>query len=349
MEPVIFSRQGHLGVMTLNRPQALNALNLEMIKAMQQQLLQWQTDSTVHAVVLKGAGDRAFCAGGDVRWLYEAGRNRDPQQLQFFWHEYRLNEFISRFTKPYIVLMDGITMGGGVGISLHGSFAIASERFVFAMPETAIGLFPDIGACYLLARCPGALGMYLGLTGQRLNAKQALAAGLIKYSIPANQFDAFIDLLTNRDLSVEANSQIKASLQSFASFEQNETRLDLAMINDYFSEASLKHILKKLQSSDSPWAIATLNDLQQKSPISLEITFTRIQQAKCQSLAECLQADYQLIQKVIASPDFYEGIRAALIDKDKQPCWQPASLDAITTADIDQYFTMPSTLDFGDC
>lgn len=327
MESVIFATKGHLGLITLNRPQALNALNLEMIKAIQQQLLTWQIDPSIHAVVLQSSSDKAFCAGGDVRRLYEEGRANDPQQLSFFWHEYRLNEFISRFPKPYIVLMNGITMGGGVGISLHSPLAIASERFIFAMPETAIGLFPDVGACYLLAQCPGALGMYLGLTGHRLNAGQALAAGLITYTLPANQFDAFIDALATINLSVEAHSQISAYLQSFI---KPESMVDLAMINNYFSEASLKDCIKKLQLSDHPWAIATLKELQQKSPISLELTFIRIQQAKHQSLAECLTADYDMIRHVVRGHDFYEGIRAMLIDKDKTPRWQPAILEAVS-------------------
>lgn len=167
-EEVLFSQEGQLGFITLNRPKALNALTLTMIMALQKQLSIWKEDYSIKAVVVQAVPGNAFCAGGDIRWLYNAGRSKDSEQMQFFWHEYRLNHFIHHFGKPYISLLDGITMGGGVGISLHGSHPVASERFVFAMPETGIGFFPDIGASYLLNRCPGFLGVYLGLTGNKL-------------------------------------------------------------------------------------------------------------------------------------------------------------------------------------
>ena len=167
-DDIVFERKQQIGLITLKRPQALNALTLPMIKALQQQLLQWEGDKSIHAVVIQADVGKAFCAGGDVRWLYESGLAKNPEQMQFFWHEYRLNHTIHQFKKPYIALMNGITMGGGVGISLHGSHPVATENFVFAMPETGIGFFPDIGASYLLARCPGQTGIYLGLTGNNL-------------------------------------------------------------------------------------------------------------------------------------------------------------------------------------
>ena len=339
MTDVVFETHQHIGVMTLERVQALNAINLPMIKAMQQQLLQWQSDDNVHAVVLKAAPGKAFCAGGDVRWLYDTGLSKDPVQMQFFWHEYRLNHFISQFSKPYIALMDGFTMGGGVGISMHGSHPVASERFVFAMPETGIGLFPDIGASYLLSRCPGHLGLYLALTGNRLGAGDTLAAGLVKHVIDADKFSRIIPELAEMDLSRKAYQQVSGCLANMETASAPSTsNEELEKINFFFQKSSLKDIMRALEQSDDAWALNTLSSLQQKSPLSLEVTFAQITRAKTMSLVECLKMDYCLVGHFMAGSDFYEGIRAALIDKDKMPRWQPAHVNQVTPANVANYF-----------
>lgn len=337
---IVFETRNHIGVITLSRQQALNALNLPMIKALQLQLSQWQTDATIHAVILQAAPGKAFCAGGDVRWLYETGLAHNPVQMEFFWHEYRLNHYINQFSKPFIVLMDGITMGGGVGISLHGSFPVASERFVFAMPETSIGLFPDIGASYLLSRTPGQLGFYLALTGNRLGANDAYAASLVKQVIASERLAEILPALETMDLSRNAPSQVDVYLKSLANPLDRRALLvdEFGHINQYFSAGSVKEILGGLEKSNDPWAQTTFNTLQQKSPLSLEVTFAQLQKVKSQSLAFCLKMDYCLVSHFMADKDFYEGVRAILIDKDKNPKWQPESLTMITAADVANYF-----------
>jgi enoyl-CoA hydratase len=335
---IVFERQQHIGVATLSRPEALNALNLPMIKALHEQLQQWETDSDIHAVIVQAAPGKAFCAGGDVRWLYEKGLANDPQQLQFFWHEYHLNHFIHQFKKPYIALMDGITMGGGVGISLHGSHPVASERFIFSMPETGIGLFPDIGASFLLSRCPGFVGIFLALTGSRLGAADALAMNLVKYVIASEKFASILQGLHQLDLSQNASARVSSYLNSMAVDDESPIQGNLEKINDYFSRNSVIKIMAGLEASTDPWAQTTLNTLQQKSPLSLEVTFEQMKKAKSMSLADCLKLDYCLVSHFMAGKDFYEGIRAILIDKDKKPQWQPSNVMSVTEADVADYF-----------
>ncbi len=338
-EDILFSRHQSLGIITLNRQGALNALTLPMVKAMQQQLIEWQKDSGIAAVVLQAKPGKAFCAGGDVRWLYEAGLENDPKQMEFFEHEYRLNHYIHHFSKPYISLMDGITMGGGVGVSLHGSFPVASEQFVFAMPETGIGFFPDIGASYLLARCSGGLGMYLGLTGQRLSANDAVFAGLVKYQIRSEMMPEVIPRLAALDLFEHAHERINACFQSMA----QETTSDMsfehkALIDDCFTRTGVNEILEALKQYDNPFADNLYQKLQKKAPLSLKVTFEQIQRARTLSLGECLKMDYVLVRHFMEDHDFYEGVRALLIEKDKTPHWDPADLDNISEAQVIKYF-----------
>ncbi|QDP73023.1 enoyl-CoA hydratase/isomerase family protein [Legionella israelensis] len=338
-EDVLFSQKGPLGLITLNRPASLNALSLSMIKLMQEQLQHWQQEPDIKAVVLQAKPGKAFCAGGDVRWLYEAGMANHPEQMRFFEHEYRLNHFIHHFPKPYISLMDGITMGGGVGISLHGAHPVASENFVFAMPETGIGFFPDIGASYLLARCPNNLGVYLGLTGHRLNAKQALGAGLVKFVINSRQMPLLVDTLAQCDLSMNAHQQVSDCLKSFAS-QENKTlnKEEWSLINTCFSKATVELILSALEEAGTKEAERVYQDLLQKAPLSLKVTLEQIHRAKDLTLAECLKMDYVLVHHFMRDHDFYEGIRALLIDKDKSPKWQPAELSQTSNAKVAEYF-----------
>ena len=336
-EDIHFTQEQHIGLVTLARVQALNALTLPMILALQQQLQIWQEDDNIHAVVVKAAPGKAFCAGGDIRSLYD-GRG-DPQQMQFFWHEYRLNHFIHHFKKPYIALMDGVTMGGGVGISLHGSNPVASERFIFAMPETGIGFFPDIGASYLLARCPGHLGTYLGLTGNRLGARDAQALGLVKHLISSNKFQSALENLKELDLSTNAHAKVDACLQQFAMPDEAAPILELqSIIDSCFGGNDVESIFKMLAKSDNPWLGEILNTLKHKAPLSLKITLAQIQKAKSMTMADCVKMDYCLVGHFMRDHDFYEGVRALLIDKDKKPQWLPESLALATNAKVADYF-----------
>ncbi|MFC3907721.1 enoyl-CoA hydratase/isomerase family protein [Legionella dresdenensis] len=345
---IVFERRHHLGIITLARPQALNALTLAMIQAMQAQLLQWQDDSTVHAVIIQAEPGKAFCAGGDVRRIYDAGQAKDPQQLQFFWHEYRLNLCIHHYNKPYIALMDGITMGGGVGISLHGSHPVATQNFVFAMPETGIGLFPDIGASYHLVRCPGASGNYLGLTGNRLNNQDALALGLVRHCIDSESLAEVVTGLVALDLTSDAHKRVSEFLNQFSQPAQQAPILNaMDNINHYFSESNARTIAEKLAASKDEWAINISRTIQQKSPLSMAVTCEQLQRAKKLSLAECLIMDYRLVNHFMAGHDFYEGIRALLVDKDKSPRWQPKRLEDISETMIKCYFdAVPVELSF---
>jgi enoyl-CoA hydratase len=336
---IIFERQDKVGVVTLDRPNALNALTLPMITALQEQLVQWQDDKDIHVVVVQAKPGKAFCAGGDVRWLYETGQSDPALQQQFFWHEYRLNYFIHRYQKPYIALMDGMTMGGGVGISLHGAYPIVSPRFYFAMPETTIGFFPDIGASFLLSRSPGQLGLYLALTGEYLGARDALNAGLVRFIIDSDKMSEVVPKLRELELSSHARMQINHCLNSLATKNRDSlTTCDLDKINSFFDKNSVQAIMEGLEISDDPWAFITLTTLQKKSPLSLEVTFAQMKRAKSMTMAQCLQMDYGLVRHFMQGSDFYEGVRAALIDKDKNPTWQLPHLRDVNPAEIARYF-----------
>lgn len=338
-DEVLFNQEGSLGVITLNRPGALNALTLNMILNIQRQLSLWQGDDTIHAVVVRAVSGNAFCAGGDIRSLYFAGQVNDAEQMQFFRHEYRLNHFIHHFGKPYISLIDGIVMGGGVGISMHGSHPIASERFVFAMPETGIGFFPDIGASYLLTRCPGYLGTYLGLTGNRLGPHDAVKAGLVKKMVSSEQMPALYDALMNEDLSIDAFERVNQCLRRFSFVPAAEEVSQIKPLIDVcFAHPTVEMIRESLQSANTVWAEAVDNTLAQKSPLSLKVTLAQLQKAKGLSLAQCLQIDYDVVSHFMHDYDFYEGVRALLIDKDKKPQWHPARLDLVSEEMVQKYF-----------
>ncbi|MBA4697253.1 MAG: enoyl-CoA hydratase/isomerase family protein [Legionella sp.] len=357
---IIAKKVGHLGVLTLNRPQSLNALNVSMIQEMHAQLRAWETDASVYAVVVQSSSSKAFCAGGDVRWLYDhQGKLED--QCSFFCQEYQLNHCIHTYKKPYIALMDGITMGGGVGISLHGSHPVATERFSFAMPETNIGFFPDIGSSYLLSRCPSYQGIYLGLTGARITTNETNAVGLIKYQLHSEQLEALMLQLTELDLSKNAHDVIDQCLMAFMSDntaiknvekKKSEEKLEgtggalrKEWIASCFSNDSVEAIVEALKQScqtttplQADWAQQTLAALEKKSPISLKVTLAQIQRAQKLSFAECLNMDYVLAQHFMKSHDFYEGVRAVLVDKDKLPKWKPARLEAINKTEVASYF-----------
>lgn len=318
---LLFSEVNALGIITLNRVKALNALTLSMINALYNQLVNWEANSTIEAIVIKSASPTAFCAGGDVRGLYNQRDNR-ALQLSFFKAEYQLNLFISQLTKPYIALIDGITFGGGIGISLHGQYPLVSEKASFALPEVGIGLFPDIGASYLLNQCPGYLGYYLGLTGHRLSAQDALKIGWIHGVVSTDSWNQLISQLESMQLNHETIIQYlhPSKLDNPSS---PSLSLDLDKINYFFKFPTLLEILDHLKRSEDPWAQETHNNLIKQSPLSLEVTFNLLKKTALYSLQECLELDYQLVHYFMNNRDFYEGVRAQLIDKDKTPIWEP--------------------------
>jgi enoyl-CoA hydratase len=325
-ENIIFSQQNGLGLIYLNRPQAMNALNLSMIQQLQQQLSQWAHEPDIHAVLITSNNTRAFCAGGDIRQLYALGRETPLKALEFFWTEYRLNYTIKTYPKPYIALLDGVTMGGGVGISQHGSLRVGAESLLFAMPETGIGLFPDIGASYFLPRLPGRIGYHLGLTGARIGLSDTLYLGLTDAFIKRAQWDNFILALSQ--LPNYAKDTLAALVNQFSEPRPPATLEKYHdLIAEIFKDGSLDEVIERLHKNPDPWCQETLATLQTKSPTSLQVTWEQLKRGAQLTIGECLQQEYRLAYHFLQHPDLLAGIRAVVIEKDQNPQWQPAPQD----------------------
>jgi enoyl-CoA hydratase/carnithine racemase len=339
-------RGGAIGVITLNRPQALNALTHAMCIAIDQQLYQWETDDGIKAVIIQGSGDKAFCAGGDIRHLYDLGKQGAyPQAMQFFHDEYRLNYHIAHYKKPYIAFLNGVTMGGGMGLSIHGRHRVGTENLIMAMPETGIGFFPDIGATHFLSRCPDETGIYLGLTGARMNAADAYHVGLIDVILSSNHLPEILHQLIDTRLEDDANEIIAIILQAFSvRVESSPLRFHHEDLLECFSHDNIERIISALKQHTSPWREDALKSLQKKSPSSLKVTLEALRRGISMNLAACLTMEYSLCGRFLKGHDFYEGIRALLIDKDKQPHWQPATLDDFSHHSLNYYFEEESDL-----
>ena len=339
-EEIRIERRGALVVVTLDRPRALNALSLAMCRALDHGLRQWRDDPAVHAVLIKGTGERAFCAGGDIRWLYDtliAGA--DDQALGFYAVEYPMNARLHHFPKPYVALLDGITMGGGVGVSVHGSHRVVTERTVFAMPETGIGLFPDVGATYVLPRLPDGLGMYLGLTGARLGAADCLLAGIGSRYVPADRLDELERALASADLSGDAHGAVDAVLERFgADPGQSALADDAERIARCYGKDRLDDVMRALEQQREAWGRAQLAALATKSPTSLAVTFRQLRQGAALDFDDAMRLEYRLVHRFVSGHDFREGVRALIIDKDNRPDWRPRRLEDLTTVDVEAYF-----------
>lgn len=338
-DEILFDRRGHIAIVTLNRPKALNALTHGMCVALKTRLDEWAMDADVHAVVIRGAGEKAFCAGGDIRKLYEEGRAGSDYPARFYGDEYRLNAAIYHFPKPYIALIDGFVMGGGVGVSVHGSHRIVGENVKFAMPETGIGLFPDVGGSYFLPRLPHRLGMYLGLTGARFGADDCLYAGLADAIVPAERFDELIDVLAANPL--QSGHAVSAIIASFAREGAKAPISNYAnVIEDCFSLGSVEEIIDALQAGND-WAQKQAEIILSKSPTSLKLTFRQIREGAGLDFDDCMRMEWRMVCHVVEGHDFYEGTRAVVIDRDNAPQWRPASLAEVDVAEIERYFQTP--------
>jgi enoyl-CoA hydratase len=318
-EAVITARAGRSGRILLNRPKILNALDLAMIRAVRGALAAWRDDPQVHAVVIDSASDRAFCAGGDIRAVRAhalAGETRDVER--FFADEYAMNAEIAAYPKPYVALIDGICMGGGIGLSVHGRVRVATEQATFAMPETAIGFFPDIGATYALPRLPGALGFYLGLTGERMLGADAVHAGLATHFVPRERLSALRDALP-RD-GAAAIAPAAAALPPFSLAPHR------AAIDRCFSVDSVPAILDRLATEDTDWARGVLATLARMSPSSLCWSFAALRRGAGLELGRALAAELRLTRHVTQHADFAEGVRAMVVDKDRAPRWSVSSI-----------------------
>lgn len=346
-EEISFQRRGVLVEAEISRPQALNALTLDMIRQLDPRLRAWAEDLDVKAVLLRGQGEKAFCAGGDVRAVWEAGRTGGSLTRDFFYEEYTLNRRIHAFPKPYIALIDGITMGGGVGLSVHGSHRIAGERTMIAMPETAIGFFPDVGATYVLPRLEGEIGLYMALTGVRLKAADALYAGLATHYMPSERIHELADALAASQWTGEPRSVVEKVLEGFAADPgPGPLTAQREAIDRCFGQERVEDIIAALEEEGSDWAQETLSTLEKRSPTSLKLSFTALRRGARMSFDDCMVMEYRISQACMAGHDFYEGIRAVLVDKDQAPKWQPASLAEVSDEAIERYFQPLGERDF---
>lgn len=336
------AKEGQIGLITLNRPAVLNALNTSMITMMHEQLTHWANAPTIKAVIILAAEGRAFCAGGDLRSTYDWHFLHGTPSTHFFQNEYRLNRLIFHFPKPYIALLDGITMGGGAGIAIPGSHRLATERLIFAMPETGIGFFPDVGGSYFLPRLPNQMGFYLGLTGAQLNADEAVFLKLAQHKIHRDQLSHFIEALTNTSWGENPHQTVTTIIQGFQTTADpaHLTLLKHAdLIQSCFSHDTIEAIFQALYASSDPFCDETLKILNKKSPTSLKITLRALQLGQKLDFDACMQMEYRLANRFLQAHDFLEGIRAVIIDKDQSPRWNPAHIEAILSSDVEKYFS----------
>ncbi len=328
---------GHGAFVAFARPKALNALTLGMIRAYAPTLAQWAKDPGVRHVVQWGEGGKAFCAGGDVRAVCEAGLEAkrggraDPLVRDFFFEEYRLNRQLARFPKPIVSLVDGICMGGGVGLSVHGRYRVATEKTLFAMPESAIGLFPDVGGTFFLPRLPGRMGAFLGLTGERIKAADMLHLGLATHYVESAKLPELIAALESETA--------EAALARFASDPGPAPVAYLQkQIDRCFAPATVEGILAALDAEATEWAGKIAARLRKMSPTSLKVSLAQLERGGALSIEDALRLEFRLVRRFMAGDDFYEGIRAVLIDKDNAPRWNPATLAGVSDADVERHF-----------
>ncbi len=337
---IVFERRGEWGVVTLNRPDALNALTWDMVKRLRAQLIDWERDAAVKAVLIRGAGEKAFCAGGDIRWLYDNARKDPAGACEFFREEYRLNALIHHFTKPYVALIDGIVMGGGVGVSVHGDFRVAGDRTLFAMPETGIGLFPDVGGGHFLPRLHDGLGLYYGLTGARAKAADCMAAGVATHYVPSAETPILERELMGLSFGAHAHADIEAVLDGYAGDpgEAHVNQIRPALKKLFDGHADFAAFYAALQADGHDVAGDMLRILSRMSPTSLKLTFEQLRRGARLDFDEGMKMEFRMVRRVMEGHDFFEGVRAVIIDKDKNPRWAPAMLEGVSDGDIARYF-----------
>jgi enoyl-CoA hydratase len=334
-EPEVITRiEGEVGRITLNRPKALHALNLGMCEAMIDALQTWRKDPAVSLVMIDHAGERGFCAGGDIRMLAESGAKDGKEAMAFFHTEYRLNHLLFAYEKPVVAVMDGIVMGGGVGLSMPCAYRIATERTTFAMPETGIGLFPDVGGGWFLPRLPGKTGLWLALTGARIKAADCLILGIATDYVQSADVEALKAAIIADPADVEGVlAQLDAD-PGHAPLADN-----LAVLSDTFAMTSVEGIVSALELQDGEWAKAQLETLKTKSPQTMKVAFRQLKLGgRMDDFADNMAMEYAIGARVVRKHDFLEGVRAVIIDKDNQPKWNPDRLDAVTESMLDEIF-----------
>lgn len=332
-EPILLGRRGRTGHIRLNRPRALNALNHAMVRLIAGALDGWEGQDEVAAVVLTGAGERGLCAGGDVRGIHaDVAAGGGAASTAFWADEYRLNARIAEYSKPYVAVMDGVVMGGGVGLSAHGSVRVVTDRTVLAMPETAIGFVPDVGGTWLLSRAPGELGTHLALTASSVGAGDALLCGLADHFVPAGALE---ELLT----ALEEETPARAVARVARPAPEAPLAGQRSWIDACYAADSVPEILRRLRDHGDPEAKEAAESIESRSPTAVTVTLAALRRARrLGSLREALDQEYRVSLTALHSADFAEGVRARLIDKDNSPRWSPARFDAVEQADVERYF-----------
>ncbi|HXB80941.1 MAG TPA: enoyl-CoA hydratase/isomerase family protein [Bradyrhizobium sp.] len=336
---LIVRREGSAGIIRLNRPRAINAVTLEMFRGVDKALDQFEAEAAVSLVLLEGAGDRGLCAGGDIRALYDSSQVKGDLGKILWREEYILNARIAKFPKPYVAFMDGIVMGGGVGLSAHSAHRVVTERTKLAMPEVGLGFFPDVGGTWLLSHSPGEIGTYFGLTGQTMNGPDAIYARFADAVVPSSQLPVLRNVLTEVRPGT-ASSEVGALIDDFATGESagpvaaTEPRIDA-----WFGHDRMEDIFAALQRDGSELARATFRTLNEKSPRGMVVTLKLLRLARASSsLEQCLAREYRAALEVFRSDDFREGVRAAVIDKDRNPKWSPSRVEDVTPEMTAPYF-----------
>lgn len=345
-DQIHFEVFGNLGNITLNRPKALNALTTEMCAAMTKVMLAWEEDDRIGAVLVEGAGDRAFCAGGDIVMLHDSAKAGDNRAEKFWRTEYALNDLIYRYKKPYIAMIDGIVMGGGVGLSVHGRLRVAGDNTLFAMPETGIGYFPDVGGTYFLPRLGRDIGNWLGLTGARLKTAQTCAFGIANAYVPSDKHEAVIAALGKAELDGSDSAVANVLLAYVKQPPQAEPLPDAAKC---FDRNTVNEIISALKHDGSEWAQKQLSLLSRTSPLAQAITLEALRRGGQMTFREAMRQELDLSLNFLHIADFVEGVRAAVIDKDRNPQWISTSLEHVNLDDVHAAFVQtPKELKFLD-
>ncbi|OOP62468.1 3-hydroxyisobutyryl-CoA hydrolase [Arthrobacter sp. SRS-W-1-2016] len=330
MAEVLFEKRGHLGVITLNRPQAVNALTSGMVHAMLEQLTEWADDDGVKTVLVHGAGERGLCAGGDIVAIYDDMLRHGGQTADFWAAEYRLNSLIARYPKPYVAFMDGLVLGGGVGISAHGSVRVVTERTRTGMPETTIGFVPDVGGTLLLSRSPGESGTYAALTGAHLSGADALFLRLADHFVPSESLPALAEALESSTAEAAVGRFVQEPPASALSGQSE-------WIDAAFASDDAEEIVARLRAAGGD-AAAAADTIEAKSPTAVKVALESLRRVRELSLEEALEQEYRVGVRCLAGPDFREGIRAQVVDKDRNPQWKPASLAEVSPAAVEGFF-----------
>ncbi len=325
---VVATREGRVGRLLLNRPKALNALDIEMIRACTQALHEWRENPAIHAVAIEGAGERAFCSGGDIRAIRQWHLEGATDKVETFYREeFALNLMIATYPKPYIALIDGVCMGGGIGVAVHGAYRVATEHGLFAMPETAIGFFPDIGATYVLPRLPGYLGTFLALTGTRMQGADAVQVGLATHFVPRAGLARL-----SRDLAYDGPAVLARHAAPLPAFSLAPHR---GLIDHAFGADTVLEIVGRLEADGGEFARATVGTLREMSPSSLVWSLRLLREGARRTLPQCLQAELRATRAITAGHEFSEGVRAMVVDKDRRPRWKPARIEDVDPAAIE--------------